>query len=588
MMNSNLEPTPGPEQPVSRRDAQFDAVESFQPVRLIGEDELSPPHGSFEQRRPHMFPRLGVAHVEEARRFGTLEYWKAGDVMFRAGEASLGIRILLRGSVLLTRSDGLGRSSLWAELSDRQFLGETAQLMGKPHLVNGYATTDVEALLIPPERIRALLVEQAQLGEQIMRALIMRRAGLVQDGIGPLLIGSPADANLVALEGFFRRVNHPYRLVNAASDAETLAFLEKLPDWEKSTPIVLLADGTTLHNPDEHLLAAKLGLLLQLAPSHVYDVAVVGAGPAGLATAVYAASEGLSVVVFDARGPGGQAGASTRIENYLGFPTGIPGNALAYRAFLQAVKFGAHIQIPTQIGALDCAKTPFELQLADSRRIMARTVVIATGAAYRCPTIGGRTLFNLRGVYYWASSIEGRLCKGAEVVLIGGGNSAGQAIVFLATFASRIHVLIRKPGLESSMSRYLVDRIKALHNVVVHANSEIEFVACDSEGLASVAFQSPEGEQAIATRFLFLFTGADPNTGWLQGCGVEVDEKGFVMTGHTGEPDSVSRRFALQTSIPGVFAAGDVRSSSVKRVSAAVGEGAAVVAEVHAYLSHAT
>jgi thioredoxin reductase (NADPH) len=586
MTNSDPESTPGAKEPVPRRDLQFDAAEFSQLASLLGEDEIPPAGMSMEQRRPQMFPRLSAARIDQARRFGTREYWRAGDIMFRAGEASLGIRILLRGTVLLTRGDGLGHSHTWAELSDGQFLGETAQLMGKPHLVNGYATTEVEALLISPERIRALLVEHAQLGEQIMRALILRRAGLVQEGSGPLLIGSPADSNLIALEGFFRRVNHPYRVVNAASDAETLAFLEKLPDWRKATPIVLLVDGTILHNPDEHFLAAKLGLLLQLEPSHLYDVAVAGAGPAGLATAVYAASEGLSVVVFDASGPGGQAGASTCIENYLGFPTGISGQALAYRAFLQAVKFGADIVIPTEVATLDCKQAPFEIRLTDGRRIRSRTVVIATGAAYRRPEIAGLGLSNNRGVYYWASSIEGRLCKDVEVVLIGGGSSAGQAIVFLSTYASRIHVLIRRSDLQQSMSQYLIDRIKALHNVVVYSNSAIESVASDKEGLSSITFRSPQGMQAIETRFLFLFTGADPNTRWLQGCGVEVDEKGFVTTGHTGGPDSVSRRFALQTSIPGVFAAGDVRSSSVKRVSAAVGEGAAVVAEVHAFLSH--
>jgi Pyridine nucleotide-disulphide oxidoreductase/Cyclic nucleotide-binding domain len=394
MTNSDPESAPGPEKPVPRRDPQFDAAEFSQPAPLLGGDEIPPAGILIEQHRPQMFPRLSAARIDQARRFGTHEYWRAGDVMFRAGEASLGIRILLQGTVLLTRSDGLGHSHTWAELSDGQFLGETAQLMGKPHLVNGHATTDVEALLISPERIRALLVEHAQLGEQIMRALILRRAGLVQEGSGPLLIGSPADSNLISLEGFFRRVNHPYRVVNAASDAETLAFLEKLPDWSKTTPIV-----------------------------------------------------------------------------------------------------------------------------------------------------------------------------------------------FLSTYASRIHVLIRKSDLQQSMSQYLIDRIKALHNVVVHSNSAIESVASDKEGLSSITFRSPQGVQAIETRFLFLFTGADPNTYWLQGCGVEVDEKGFVRTGHTGGPDSVSRRFALQTSIPGVFAAGDVRSSSVKRVSAAVGEGA-VVAEVHAFLSH--
>ena len=535
---------------------------------------------SIEQRRPQMYPRLSDARIERTRRFGTLESWKAGETMFRAGEPGLGIRILLRGSVLLTRRDGLGRSHFWAELSEGQFLGETAQLTGKPYLVDGYALKDVDAILISPAKVRSLLIEEAQLGEIIMRALILRRAGLVQEGGGLVLIGPATDTKTLALEGFLRRVNHPYRVVDTEGDAETIGFLSKLPDWRESTPIVVLADGTILRRPEEAALADRLGLLPELTPGNAYDVAIIGAGPAGLAAAVYAASEGLSVIVFDSHGAGGQAAASARIENYLGFPTGISGHALAYRAFMQAVKFGAEISIPSEIARLECDVSPFKVHLTDDRLVSAHSVVIASGASYRRPEINGLDLSTAKGVYYWASSIEAKLCQGAEIVLVGGGNSAGQAIVFLSSYASHIHVLVRRDGLEETMSRYLMDRVMALRNVTIHSRTTIESASSDEDGLCDLTVRRQGRSASIETRHLFLFTGADPNTRWLRGSEVEVDEKGFVLTPATESSES-ARCLAFQTSVPGIFAIGDVRSSSIKRVSAAVGEGAAVVSEIH-------
>jgi thioredoxin reductase (NADPH) len=507
--------------------------------------------------------------------------------MFRTGEASAGLRIILSGTVVLSRRDGLGKSDFWAELGEGQFLGETGQLTGKPHLVDGYAVKDSNVLLISPDRIRALLVEEAALGEQIMRALILRRTGLVQEGCGPVLIGLPGDPKVTALEGFFRRVNHPYRLGHLSADADVALLLGKLPDWQQSAPIVALVDGTLLRDPEESVLATSLGLLPDFSSSGIYDVAVVGAGPSGLATAVYAASEGLSVVVFDARGPGGQAIASARIENYLGFPTGISGHALAHRAYMQAVKFGAEIVFPTEVAALDCKKSPFEIELQSGKRIAARTVVVATGAAYRQPDIRGLDFVKTRGVYYWAPSIEGRLCQGEDVVLMGGGNSAGQAIVFLANFSRQIHVLVRRDGLKHGMSRYLVDRVAALHNVTLHVNTEVDSARTDEDGLFGVWLRSPDGKEYIETRHLFLFIGAVPNTLWLNGCGVEVDDKDFITTGQSEALDAVAQCLALETSVPGVFAVGDARSASTKRVAAAVGEGAAVVAQIHALLTQA-
>jgi thioredoxin reductase (NADPH) len=562
-------------------------INYLQPQRPIDEERISSTHISIEQRRPQMFPRLSDARVKRAIRFGTVERWSAGEAIFLTGQASAGMRIILSGTVVLSRRDGLGRSRFWAELGEGQFLGETGQLTGRPHLVDGHAVSDVEVLLIAPAQIRTLLVEEASLGEQIMRALILRRTGLVQEGSGPVLIGSAGDHKLTALEGFFRRVNHPYRLGDVTDDAEVALLLSKLPDWQSSTPIVVLVDGTILHNPEESVLADSLGLLPDFSSARVYDVAVVGAGPSGLATAVYAASEGLSVVILDEKGPGGQAMASARIENYLGFPTGISGHALAHRAYMQAVKFGAEIAFPTRVAALDCKKSPLEMELKGGKRIVAHSVVIATGAAYRQPDIQGLDLVRTRGVYYWVSSIEGQLCQGEDVVLIGAGNSAGQAIVFLANFARHVHVLVRRDSLEHGMSRYLVDRIAALPNVTVHFNTEVESACTDDGGLCGVCVRSQAHDEYIETRHLFLFIGAVPNTLWLQGCGVQVDDRGFVETGRTESLDAGVRCLAFETSVPGVFAIGDVRSASTKRVAAAVGEGAAVVAEIHSLLSKA-
>jgi thioredoxin reductase (NADPH) len=326
-------------------------------------------------------------------------------------------------------------------------------------------------------------------------------------------------------------------------------------------------------------------MLPELDASLIYDVAIVGAGPAGLATAVYAASEGLSVIVLDSRAPGGQAGASARIENYLGFPTGITGQALAGRAFVQAQKFGAHVAIPVKVKALHCEESPHRLELKCGGSVKARTIVIASGAVYRRPAIEGLERFDGRGVYYWASPVEAKLCKREEIVLVGGGNSAGQAIVYLATHAAKVHVLIRRSGFEATMSRYLIDRIRSLPNVFVHPHTEIGQLEADEVGLASVVLKEPlaDGTDRFDTRHLFLFTGADPNTEWLQTCGVRLDPKGFVLTGAKG----LNSTCDLGTTVDGVFAIGDARAGSTKRVAAAVGEGAAVVSQIHQMLAMA-
>ncbi|TCK38366.1 thioredoxin reductase (NADPH) [Paraburkholderia sp. BL8N3] len=546
-----------------------------------GEDA---PFSPLETRAHQMFPKLTHSEIERMRRFGTIAHWKAGQELFRMGETGRGMVVVLKGLVRINRRDALGNVHLIIDQPPGQFLAEIAQLSGKPCLVDGYALEDVEGIVIPPERLRALLVAEAELGERIMRALILRRVGLIEKGSGPVLLGQSDDGRLVSLQGFLRRNGYPHTVIDACTDPDAIALLERISASTTDFPLVICPDGTVLRAPNENQVASQLGWLPEFDPSHIYDVAIVGAGPAGLATAVYAASEGLSVAVFDCRAPGGQAGASSRIENYLGFPTGISGQALAGRAFVQAQKFGAHIAIPTEIKALHCDRTPIQIELDGGERVSSHTVVIASGAAYRRPAIEGLDRFEGHGTYYWASPVEAKLCKGSEVVLVGGGNSAGQGAVYLASHCAHVHILIRGASLESSMSRYLIDRLASLPNVTLHARTAIASLDGDDRGLTTVNCETPDGPLRLDVRHLFLFTGAEPNTAWLANCNVNVDSKGFVLTGaaaREGHEDALP----LETSVPGVFAIGDVRAASTKRVAAAVGEGAAVVAQIHGLLA---
>ncbi|WP_179403800.1 FAD-dependent oxidoreductase [Burkholderia guangdongensis] len=555
--------------------------------RSVPEEEQSP-HSNL--RFHQFFPTLTEAEIERVHRFGTLCRYAAGEMLYRAGGVSPGMFVLLSGAVRFAGRDGLDRRRLLrSDVRRGEFTSDIGMLSGKPALVDAEVVENVEALVIPPDRLRALMVAEAELGERIMRALILRRVAAIERGQGAVLVGSPDSARLLALQHFLRRNGFPHATLDVG-DADAIALLERLTPQCDDMPLVICPDGTVLRNPDEGQLASCLGLLPEFEPGHLYDVAVVGAGPAGLATAVYGASEGLSVAVFDCRAPGGQAGTSARIENYLGFPTGISGQALAGRAFNQAQKFGAHIAIPTEVAALHCDVSPLEVELAGARRIIARTVVIASGAEYRRPDVAGLGRFEGRGVYYWATPIEARLCRNEPVLLVGGGNSAGQAVVFLASHAAHVHVLVRGPDLEHSMSRYLIERIASLPNVTLHTDSEV--TGCEGgERLELVRYRRRDGvAESLATHHLFLFIGADPNTNWLRTCGVALDAKGFVLTGADVGAEGGVRplQLPLQTSIAGVFAIGDARSGSTKRVAAAVGEGAAVVAQIHQFLAART
>jgi thioredoxin reductase (NADPH) len=541
-----------------------------------------------DTRRHQMFPTLEPAEVERLRRFGTVRTYRDGEALARVGEVGHGLTIVLAGHVDITQHGELGRREPIVTHGPNAFMGELAQLSGRPALVDAYAQGRVEALVISPERLRALLVAEAEIGERIMRALILRRVGLIQTGAGgPVIVGRAENSDVLRLEGFLARNGHPRLRLDPETDPEARAIVERFHVDPGQLPIVLCPGGQLLRNPSENELARCIGLVGPIDPNRIYDVAVVGAGPAGLATAVYAASEGLTVLVLDCRAFGGQAGASARIENYLGFPTGISGMALMGRAYSQAQKFGVEMAIPDEVKSLQALEADnggrHVLTLSSTERVSARSIVIASGARYRRLDVGNLDAVEASSVHYWASPLEGKLCAGQEVALVGGGNSAGQAVVYLSSQVAKVWLLIRGSDLAASMSRYLVDRIAGLSNVELVTQVQISGLEAHDGALEAIRWRRGVSGNEVRRpiRHLFLFIGAEPNTDWLSGSDVMLDAKRFVVTG----ADTGLDRRLLETSRPGVFALGDVRSGSVKRVAAAVGEGAQVVAALHAYLA---
>ncbi|WP_027576630.1 FAD-dependent oxidoreductase [Bradyrhizobium sp. WSM1743] len=544
-------------------------------------------------RPEQTFPTLTQVEIERLRHFGELRHYKDGELLFETGKPGPGMFVVLVGHVAITQRDGLGHVTPVIDQGPGQFLAELGQLSGRPALVDGRAEGDVEVLLVPPDRLRALLVAEAELGERIMRALILRRVNLIQGGIGgPVLIGPSNAAGVVRLQGFLTRNGQPHHLLDPNSEHDAAELIARYSPKPEDWPLVVTAGGTVLRNPSETELGRAIGMIGGAKDNRIYDVAIVGCGPAGLATAVYAASEGLSVAVLDTRAFGGQAGASARIENYLGFPTGISGQALAGRAFTQAQKFGADIMIPMSVSSLDCSRAngTFALALDCGDTLRSRAVVVASGARYRRPEIENLDKFEGRGVWYWASPVEARLCAGEEVALVGAGNSAGQAAVFLSGHAKKVLMIIRGGGLGASMSRYLIERIEATPNIELMFNTEVTALEGDETSLLRrIRWKSrlSDDEDSADIRNLFLFVGADPATSWLDGCGVTLDRGGFVVTGAQSEQNQGKLVAPLETSVPGVYAVGDVRSGSVKRVGGAIGEGAQVVASLHGYLGDA-
>jgi thioredoxin reductase (NADPH) len=544
-------------------------------------------------RRREMYPQLTDAEIARIGHFGHVRRYARGEQLFAAGEPAPGMFVVLKGSVSMTQRDGLRHVVPLGSRGPGQFLAEVATLSGATALVDACAEDDVETLLVSPQQLRALIIADADLGERIVRALILRRVGLIEAAAsGPVLIGAPASPGLLRLQTFLKRNSYPHHAVDPHDDPAAAAMLARY-DAATTQVLAICPNGTVLLDPSEEALGRCLGMLDVAPRDELFDVLVVGAGPAGLATAVYAASEGLRVVALDCRAFGGQAGASARIENYLGFPTGISGQALAGRAFVQAQKFGVEILIPAQAAALDSRRdgpgNELTLTLTDGRKLRSKTVVIASGARYRRPDVPRLAEFEGRGVWYWASALEAKMCAQSEVVLVGGGNSAGQAAVFLAQHATTVHLLVRRPGLAATMSRYLIDRIGATPNIEVHPHTQLVRLDGDPPaGLAGVTWRDEQTglEEQRTIHHVFLFVGADPETQWLEGSGVGRDPNGFVLTGKACASQASNGLSAhLESNVPGVFAVGDVRSGSVKRVGAAIGEGAAVVALIHQRLA---
>jgi thioredoxin reductase (NADPH) len=540
-----------------------------------------------DTRFDQMFPRLTDQEIARIERFGERATFLQGAPLFLIGDPRPGMVVIVSGTVSVTWHDGLGHVRPVVELGDHHFLAEVGQLSGRQSLVDAHAKTDITAIVVPTENLRALLIAEADLGERIMRALILRRVNLIEHNVGgPVLIGDPRSADMVRIQGFLTRNGYPHQVLDPAEDADARALLDRYAPTPAELPLAVCSNGTVTKNPSEAQLAECLGMARIDHPDRIFDVAVVGAGPAGLSAAVYAGSEGLSTIVFDLRAFGGQAGASARIENYFGFPTGISGQALTARAFIQAQKFGAEMVIPGKVERLDCEQSPFTLNLPSGREIQARSVIVASGARYRRPAIPRLQDFEGRGIWYWASPIEARMCRDEEVILVGGGNSAGQAAVFLSGFAAKVWMLVRGEGVADSMSRYLIDRIAAASNIELVTHSEIvEIAGTPDNRLERVRWRNRKdgSETEKAIRNVFLFIGADPATDWLKDCDIELDRSGFVLTG-TGTKCSRTP-LPLETNIPGIFAIGDVRAGSVKRVGAAIGEGAWVVPQIHTYLA---
>jgi thioredoxin reductase (NADPH) len=542
----------------------------------------------FESRRDQIFPVLDASEISRIRHYGVVRIFDAGASLSKAGESGHGLTIILSGQVEITYRSHTGVKTSIVKEGVGAFLGELAQLRGRPSLVDADALTEVEALLIAPDRLRGLLISEAELGERIMRAMILRRVGLLETGEGgPVIVGSEQAGDVLRLQSFLRSNGHPHLTLDPARDADARTLIERFNIDVTQLPVVLCPNGRLLRNPAEVQLARCIGLVGPIDENRIFDVAIVGSGPAGLAAAVYAGSEGLSALVVDSRSFGGQAGASARIENYLGFPTGISGLALMARAYNQAQKFGVEMGIPDEVIRITVPNgsraTPYILDLASGEHVSARAIVVASGARYRRLAVTGIEAFEGTSIHYWASPIEAKLCGQQEIALVGAGNSAGQAVVYLARHVSKIWFLVRGNALSANMSRYLIDRIGALPNVEVSTGTTVTGVDGHDGLLEAVTWRRADSPNEVRRpiRHMFLFIGAEPNTDWLSGSGVSLDSKGFVVTG----PDAGSARGPLETSREGIFAIGDVRSGSIKRVAASVGEGAQVVAALHAFLA---
>jgi thioredoxin reductase (NADPH) len=539
------------------------------------------------------FPTLDAKDLAALTARGHPRGVHAGEVLFEEGDRNRSFFVVLEGSIEVV-GHSKGVPHVVATHHPGQFSGDVDMLSGRAILVTGRAAEDGRVLELSSAELRHAVDELPELGQVLAKAFLMRRALLLGEGYEAVtIIGSRFSPDAHRLRDFATRNGIPVRWLDLEADEQADTLLRQFNIPASATPILLGSNGEWWSNPPTADFARCMGLEATLEPDHMYDLVVVGAGPAGLAASVYAASEGLEVLTMDAVAAGGQAGTSSLIENYLGFPAGISGDELTRNALFQAQKFGATITVPAEVRSLGLDGGERVVTLTDGTRIFTRCVLVASGVEYRKLDVPRFGNFEGAGIYYAATEMEARLCRGEEVVVVGGGNSAGQAIMFLSRYASRVHVLLRGQDLGGSMSRYLVDRVERMENVTIHRGAVVSGLEGDGH-LSAVHTKGPNGaQQTLATNSLYLFIGEDPHTDWLHGC-VELDRRGFVLTGDGLPPTTTDTErwrsagrapFLLETSLPGVFAAGDVRAGSAKRVAAAVGEGSMAVSFVHAYIA---
>jgi thioredoxin reductase (NADPH) len=535
-------------------------------------------------REAQIFPRLTEEQASRVANYGLAETLADRTLAFERGQRSVDFFLIIEGAIEIFDLDAYGQPRVFTTHSVRQFTGEMDLFNDRQILVSGRAAGKTRVIRVKRPEFRRLISAEPDIGEIIMRAFILRRVGLIRYGQGGVqLVGPGHNGDTIRLQRFMTRNGYPHQLLDTEKDADAGGFLTCFELAEDQLPVVVLSGHRLLKNPSTAELAEKLGITEHLDPQQVFDVAVVGAGPAGLAAAVYAASEGLSTVVLESTAPGGQAGTSSKIENYLGFPTGISGQALAGRAQAQAQKFGARLAVAREVKGLDCSEHPYRLALDAGETVKACAVVVATGARYRKLDLHNYDKYEGSGIHYAATAMEAQLCGGEDVVVVGGGNSAGQAAVFLSRAVRHVHILVRGEGLAATMSNYLVQRIATSPQITVHPVTQVTALDGDTY-LRQVTITNLKSHESrtLAISNLFLMIGAVPNTDWLDSC-LKLDGNGFVVTGKDAEGQALTSPFATEK--PGIFAVGDVRAGSVKRVASGVGEGSVVVQAIHQFLN---
>jgi thioredoxin reductase (NADPH) len=552
----------------------------------------SPPLPSALDPRTQTFPVLTPAQINRIRAGAKLRQVAKGDILFEPGDTDVPFFVLLSGGMEIVQPDLHGESMV-ATHGPGNFTGEMTMISGRRSLVRGRVTEPGEFLELNGDGLRSLVAKDAELSEIFMRAFLLRRLALISEGKGNLiLLGSRHSANTLRLREFLGRNEHPFNYIDLDTDKTSQELLDRFSITPDEIPVIVCGAKKVLRNPSIQELANCLGLNVAVDESEVRDLIIVGAGPAGLAAAVYAASEGLNVLVIEADTPGGQAGSSSKIENYLGFPTGLSGQELAARALAQTEKFGAKIMVAHGVTRLDCARRPYNVVLDNGNRLAARAIVIATGAQYNKPRIENIAKFEGQGIYHGATHMESQICGDEDLIVVGGGNSAGQAAVFLSQTAGKVHMLVRSGQLSDTMSRYLIQRLDENPGVELHFKTEITGLEGDTHLDRVTWIDRAKGETSTHDiRHVFVMAGASPRTEWLRGC-LAMDDKGFIITGRDLETANGNSKWPLtrvpqmlETSLPGVFAVGDVRSGNVKRVASAVGEGAIAVHMVHRALA---